>query len=210
MEWLARIGEIAKVPTKFTAVVAIVTGLLLFLPENLTQYLYLSQLKESFSTYISIAFLFSVGILLVEAALALYSFVRDKNRLRKKAKSEREKIANRMNSLDSAEQSVIREFLTKGHNTLKLPIGEPTVARLIHDGILYQVGEQGEKSRIGMLLPLAITEAAEELITFEVTGLSEYRIKDDEGNTVISEKGKAWSLENRPSYIRIVESDHTF
>lgn len=203
MEWLTKIGELAKLPVKFVAVVALVTGIVLFLPKNVSQVLYVSQLREDFGVYIAIAFLISSATLIIEAVTRIF------NQIRRQVENRQRKTATRkrLESLDSAEQSVVREFYLDGQSTIKLPIDNPTVARLIRDGILFQIGTLGQQSTVGLLFPLALSETAKNFLTAKELGLSQYIIGSDGDNWMVNDEGIQWIRESRPAFMQKVERD---
>lgn len=203
MEWLAKIGELAKLPVKFVAVVALVTGIVLFLPKNVSQVLYVSRLREDFGVYIAIAFLISSATLIIEAAVRIF------NHIRRQVENRQWKAATRkrLESLDSAEQSVVREFYFDGQSTIKLPIDNPTVARLVRDGILFQIGMLGQQSTVGLLFSLALSETAKNFLTAKELGLSQYIIGSDGDNWMVNDEGIQWIRESRPAFMQKVERD---
>lgn len=188
-EWIAKLVEFAKLPTKWIAAAALGTGLLLVAPAAILQRLRLLDIVSTHGTYIGVAFLISSSILAIELVAWLWSIVRAK---RKDAR-ERSRAARALQSIDHKERAVLREFFLHGQNTLDLPATHPVVAGLLEKGLLEQVGTYGEHSLVGLLLPLTIPPESRELLTYDFLQLPEGQPSAEDKERIFAE---------RPEFVR--------
>jgi len=124
MEWIGKIIEAIKVPAKFIFASFLASLVFIVLPEGLLKQLYLADFAKQYGQYVGVMCVISSSLLLVSVAVRIWSFV-----LAKKAEQKlRERIMERLNKLDKAEKSVIREFFIQGRDTIELPMDHPVVA----------------------------------------------------------------------------------
>jgi hypothetical protein len=110
-------------------------------------------------------------------------------------------ILEKLDQLDTAESSVIREFYFDGASTIKLPINNPAVAELLRQGVVEQVGSLGEQSMVGILLPLRLSKLVRERISPKHLGLSPFLIENPNSDWKITDEGISWVRNNRPSFM---------
>jgi hypothetical protein len=196
MEWIAKIIEAAKLPTKFIVVIFLVSLGLIFIPESGLTSMKLKSFADTYGLYVGITALSSGALLLIEASMAIW-----RNATNKIAKSKLKKqIADRMASLDGSEKSVLREFYLQGQNTIKLPVDHPVVAGLLNSGVVVLVGQHGRMSVAGMLFSMMISESAKHHITHE---LIDWPMGEP------TEQELRFICNNRPSFIsRIQLEEH--
>lgn len=163
MEWIAKVIEIIKLPTKFIVAIFLFCSVLTFSSDSFLESIGFSSFKEDYKIYISLGFLVSAILLTIE----LFSVIQRKRKLKKMIGKQRERIDRRLMTLDSSEKGVLREFYLQGQNTIKLPMDHPVVAGLLSAGILTQVGHHGRMSLAGMLISMRIADYARQNITLD-------------------------------------------
>lgn len=189
MEWLSKIVDIIKIPTKYFWIILIISLICLFLPDSWLNNFKLLELRNAYHLYISLAFIITFSIVTVESTLFIYKKIKSNCIL----KNYKKNLLNNLSRLDPQEQSVLREFFLQNQNTLRLPYDEPIVSGLIKKGILRIVGQLGEKSLAGVLLPIEINEVIKDYILPEQIHfpISNPLTKDDE----------EFLLNNRPDFM---------
>lgn len=167
MEWLKSLADINKIPTRIILLVWIISALLLFISdEQMTQFA-LQEFKKDYGKYFGIAFVTSSAFIILIFATWIINSINNE-RLKRKCKKV---IIESVNTLDPHEKAVLREFYIQGQDTLKIPMDNPTVSGLINKRILYQVGQYGQMSLVGMLFNFSIAKVARENLTPEILEL---------------------------------------
>jgi hypothetical protein len=189
VEWIAKIAELVKLPTKTIAAVALVTGALLAAPHVQLDWLHLSDFVSKFGPYIGAAFVGASALLTVEFFSWAAGVIKEK---RNKSRAS-ERTLKSLQLLDHAERAVLREFLIRGQNTLNMFVTEPVVAGLMEKGILEEVGVYMQQSYDGVARPLAVAHQLREKLTPEFLGLPAGAPTEEERLQII---------EQRPSFVR--------
>lgn len=167
MEWISKILDLTKIPTKFIFWIFLITGALLIFPEQWMVTLRLDEFLKDYGKYLGIGFIGSGALLIIQ----FFLWVRNKFRKSKQKRNIESTVQTSIENLDNHEKSVLREFYIQGKHTLHLPIDNPTVAGLMRKGILEVVSRNGEMSLVGMLFSVSITQLAESLINPQIVGL---------------------------------------
>jgi len=190
MDWIKSLFDINKIPPRIIILVGVISALLLFIPNDLLNQLSLKEFKIYFSKYIGIIFISSLAFIIIIVITWIIDYINDQ-RLQIKLKK---LIKDSINSLDPQEKTVLREFYIQHQNTLKMPLDNSTVSGLINKRIIYQVGQYGKTSLIGMLFNFSITETARELLTYEILELPINKPTENE-ITKLRNKRPKWMLE---------------
>jgi len=90
-----KILSILKLPLRIIVLLAIILGLLLFLPNNLIKTLKLEQFIEEYGKYIGITFLFSIGYIVVIFFPWIYKVIKFKGNSKKYI----ENLKNELNNI---------------------------------------------------------------------------------------------------------------
>ncbi|MBD3375743.1 hypothetical protein GF406_11960, partial [candidate division KSB1 bacterium] len=112
-DWMPKILDLLKLPTKLITVLCIVSGLLVLLNEELLQKLHLEKIESEYGVFIGVTFLISSALLILEIALWVWNKIRIfwlKNKLSQTALEE-------LRNLDAKEISVLREFYIQRQST---------------------------------------------------------------------------------------------
>ena len=196
MEWITKIPDLAKLPTKYFALISLVSGSLLLLPTSVLARLHLDSIPPPYGAIVGVVFLITTGLVVVNALSWVWNRIDAKRRKSKRDDA----LLEMLMSLDHAEQSVLREFYITGQSTIKMPMDTPTVAGLVSHGILQRVGTLGNYSLHGMMFSLRIAKTAQEMITPDILGLSEFQIPTDDGQLMMNDEGIEWIGKNRPEF----------
>jgi hypothetical protein len=168
MEWLSKLFDITKLPSKFFAWIALLAGCSLFLPARILALLQIDKLPTDYKPFIGAAFLASSAFLLINIAIWVWSKVVGWFRKR----GDLAKMVLTLTELDSNEKAVLREFFIQGANVIELPIDHPTVTGLTRKGIVTYAGQNGYRGLAGSVFPCQLTSHAKRLITIDLLGLS--------------------------------------
>lgn len=198
MEWISRIADLAKVPTKFVAAVALFTSLVMFSPAPVLENLSLLHLREQYGAYFGVAFLISFATLIIEAAVWIYHRVRRAILNRKL----RESVKHRLGNLDQSEKAVLREFFIAASRTIKLPVEQPAVSALLNAGVLEQATGLGSRTTVGSVFSLSLSDEADKQASPSVLDIQEFVFHTDDGKWGLNDEGQRWVMENRPSFMR--------
>lgn len=195
MEWITKIFEALKLPLKYIWLFSIISAFLLFSSKDLLKYFSLLDFRDDFRFYISLTFIVSTSLLIIEGV----SFSIKKIRKIFGYKKYREKVIENLSSLDPYEKAVLREFFIQAKNTLKLPYDHPIISNLIKKGLLKIVGNIAENSLAGMLIPMEINKEFKDLITSENIDLP--IIENDR----LTKEQEEFLINNRPDFLPEIE-----
>lgn len=196
MEWISKLIEAAKLPTRFILCIFLVSAALLCLPQSLIVSLHLKEFIEKYALYVGITVLTSGALLIVELFIYSWKAARKKIGLRKIRKSAIERVQN----LDPAEKGVLREFYLQGQNTIKLPMDHPVVAGLLSCGILNLVGRQGRMSMAGMLFSMKISDFVRGQLTYDLLELP---------TNEPTQREMEFLRDNRPSFMSSIQREES-
>ncbi|TWT98297.1 super-infection exclusion protein B [Stieleria varia] len=197
LEWLTKLSDVFKLPTKYVALLAFVTGAVLFSPQAILDKLHLSLIPATYGAVVGIVFLISSGIVLVNAWCEGVCIFRRRGSLARR----RSQVSSELENLDPVEQAILREFMLSGSSTLKIPMDNPAVVGLSAKGILERIGAYGNYSLDGMMFPFRISAVAEKHITPDTLGLAQFTVVTDDGKLTLTHEGFEWVDERRPEFV---------
>lgn len=198
MEWMSRIFDLSKIPTKFVGAIALLTFLVTYLPERFLESLNLLSFKEDYGSYFGLAFLVSLAVLSVEFIVWVFFLFRRAAIKRSVARS----VRDRLRDLDQSEKAVLREFIIASSRTIKLPIEQPAVSSLINAGVLEQAAVIGSRTMVGSVFSLTLSDEANKELSLDFLDLEGLYLNISGGGLRIKEEGWKWVMENRPSFMR--------
>ncbi|WP_394147433.1 superinfection exclusion B family protein [Shewanella atlantica] len=117
---------------------AIVSGVLLFLPKTLLSALNLEQAVAANSHFIGLGLIIGVAYLLTQ----VLNYFLDEAIGYLKTKRTTEIIEEKVKLLDPTERALLREFFLQGETILTLPQNEPAVTSLLSTNIIEHLGNQ--------------------------------------------------------------------
>lgn len=175
--------DFSKVPIKIFWLFGIVSGILLFAPEQFLEQLKLKEFETNYGMYFGIIFIVCTAFIILSLIYYVIKKINSYFFRKNLTKQLKEKIKN----LDPSEQSVLREFFITQRTTISMPMDHPVVSGLLDKYVLIRKSNIG----MGMYFPMAISKPAEKLLTEFDLGVRE-GMTDGE----ITEVGR-----NRPDWI---------
>lgn len=188
---LTKLFDITKLPSKFFAWIALLTGAFVFLPVTALDSLHLNRFPAEYKAYAGGAFAASTTLLLLNAAIWLWHYLRS----RYYSRVSRKMVNEALSELDLDEIAVLREFYLQGRHVIELPIDHPTVAGLRNKCLITIAGGTGYRDLAGSVFPVQLTSQAKKVMTHELLHLPQGRSQEDL-DKILSE---------RPNYIRQIE-----
>jgi hypothetical protein len=192
MSWISGIFEVHRLPVKALSWIFVFTGFLSLSPNSWAAKLGMASLVNSFRGYISAVFLASASILLVNLVIRVIGFAQAKLDHAKW----RSGLSKAISELDYSEKAILREFYIQARNSIQLPFNDPSVTGLRRKGIVKPIGNVGEYSYAGMLLPFAMTSETKEILGPEMIGLPPGEPTDEEIE---------WIRSSRPDFIKAIQ-----
>lgn len=197
MEWLSKIVDLAKVPTKFIGSVAVVCAIVFLLPASALERVALLQVREDFGQYFGLGLLISSSVLLIELGIWVYRIVRAHYAGRRL----KQHIREYLKGLDVSEKAVLREFFLASARTIKLPIEQPAVSSLMNADVLEQSASLGSRTTVGSIFSVSLSDEAEANLNPELVDIAQFVLHTDDGKWYLNEEGQQWVLNNRPSFM---------
>lgn len=151
-----RLFDWDKISTKLIFLLFLITGIILFIPDNYLHNLKLESFISEYGKYIGITFISTVGFLLVSFTSYIISIIRNK-RATIKIKST---IVKNINQLTYPEIFALREFFINGKSTLQLPFLDETIISLENKMIIYKASNTGVSTIRGQYWAYSISEYA--------------------------------------------------
>ncbi|WP_194571389.1 super-infection exclusion protein B [Vibrio anguillarum] len=170
---ISTITSALRLPKKTYFLGAFVSGMLLFLNDEMLQQLGLLSFKELYSMWIGIFFLITFGMSVIFLGESVFIYVKQSRDFRQKQverKLEEERIAAEvaqqeedkkkeevkeneryqriLERLDNYEKSVLREFFISQKNTEEFCFDDATVMGLIKKGVIKQVSNHAYQTDI--------------------------------------------------------------
>lgn len=194
MEWLAGLFDVSKLPFKIILWVAIISGILLFCPEDFLQNLKLDEFLDIYGNYVGIVFLAALGLVIIDTTLWISAHAKSRFQYRKW----RNNLLSELRNLDHSEKAVLREFYLQGRKAIELPMDNATVASLKRKGIIYLVGNLGHFSMAGMLASFCLSQEVLNALTIDMIDLPSGRP---------SEKDKERLIRSRPDFAKRIDEE---
>lgn len=132
------IKDLLTLPPKILAALAVGAGLILFLPNDIINKLYLVSFKEKFGFILGITFTISVSILLMSAFVFIINSILSSWLSKKRTKQYKQNLSK----LNMYEKSIIAALYERPDNTLSLPINKGITRKLTHYNIISPVSSQ--------------------------------------------------------------------
>lgn len=159
---ISTITSVLKLPKKAYFLGSIISGVMLFTTDEFLKKLSLLEFKKSYTLWIGIVFLLSIGMVLI--SIGDFLIEQYKTRKVKKAdaakkqqdeiEAEKKKAAKnevqkyKLQNIDGYEKTVLREFYIAQKNTIEMSFEDPAVIGLINKEVIRQVGNLGYRNNI--------------------------------------------------------------
>ena len=125
-------------PNKILGAIALATGMMLFMPTNILDLLYISQITERYGSIIGIIFIISLSIVIVSLIFSLSSLIR-KNYDDKRFP---EKTFRYLKNMSEEEKALVFSMYIAEGYMKDLPIHEGTVIELENTGVIVRTATQ--------------------------------------------------------------------
>ena len=138
----SKIADLLKLLPTYLLPMALVSGFLVFAPDDVLAVFGIQGFRADFRPWIGIVFLASAFVLLVRGGHDSFAWVKKKIVLRKSV----EQMQKRMHDLTPAEKDILRKYVAEETRTQRLRVGDGVVQGLVQVGVLYRstgVGETG-------------------------------------------------------------------
>lgn len=153
MEGMKMIPELLKLPVKIITALCIASGLILFLPNNIINKLYMINFKNSYGFVIGIIFVITLSIvacyLIFYLAPIIWNKLTHKHKT-KKIKARRKEI---MDNLNDNEREIINELMKQPDNTLELPFNTGIVKKLTYYNIISPTSSENYVDLFEPIIP---------------------------------------------------------
>lgn len=144
--------DLLKLPPRILAGLAIASGLLIFLPDNIINMLYMSELKVKYGFIIGSVFIVSISILVCYGIILVSKSIIRANNKRKLIVRRKEFLEK----LDYESRSLLREMMNQPSKTLELPMHNGTVIKLKHYNVITPAGTSHLVNPLDMRIPYFI------------------------------------------------------
>jgi hypothetical protein len=171
------IFDLSKLPTKLFLLFSLVSGFILFVEQPLLrEKLFLDILKKEYGWILGGLFILCSGLVVVNFSTYIFTVISRKIKMKR---AER-KFTLKIKTLDRFEKSVLREFILNQKKSIDLPMDDPTVAKLLHEGIL-EINRQfkGGSLVFGYKVSMSINELVIEHLKFQDLDLSDPPTKNE-------------------------------
>ncbi len=171
--------DLNKVPMKIIIFLFIVSGIFVFASNSFLKVLKMKEFQDDYGKFFGPIFIASIAFI----GLSIIYYFKEKFEEKIILKKNNKYIFNVLESLDSSEKSVLREFGIQQKNSVNMPIDNSTVAGLINKSILKRVSNIGD----GLYFPISLTKIAEDKINKSHLGINK-EMSEDELSDLISKR----------------------
>jgi len=161
MEWLTRIFEFLKLPTRIIAFSCLFSGLLFFIPKKIKDTLNLSAIVQEYGEYFGFAFLLSFVYLI----FIFVSYIIAKYKKYKLNKKFEDGIEETLEGLLYPEKCLLREFVLQNKSVIEVPIGSTEVVSLFNKGIVEYASNNIRSFIFGDFVCIQINNKAKKYLT---------------------------------------------
>lgn len=128
--------EVLKLPPSILGAISLASGLILFLPEEALNALYMVGFRDNFGSVLGPVFILSTSVLTVMLGVFIFKRIVDKvswKRINKKTEAY-------LLGADNTKTELIKEFLADETHTLSLPMNDGLIIELNGLGIISMAG----------------------------------------------------------------------
>lgn len=160
MNFEFNLADFFKLPTRIMSALSLASGMILFLPDNIVEKIYMTKFRANFGFIIGLVFIVSVSILLVTLIISSYSYIHHK-RFMKRFKA---KANENLQKLDEYQKAIIYGLYLEINHTDELPIYDGSVKWLEQNMMITKTTNQYAVSDLNnavfpyMLQPWVIEE----------------------------------------------------
>lgn len=132
------VTDFFKLPAKIIFSVAIATGIILFLPENILSKLYMLDFRTQYGFVIGLLFTISISLSFVSFCSNIYYYFKNKYNIKKFKSTQKERLQN----LDTYQKAIVYGLFKEDNHTAKLPLNDGGVKWLKHNLIIIETMNQ--------------------------------------------------------------------
>ena len=160
MKFDVNLADFFKLPTKIMFAIALASGMILFLPDNIVSKMYMVDFRNNYGFAIGLLFLISFSILVVTLLAGCYNYFHDKYSLKKFKATAKE----RLQKLDDYQKAIVYGLYIEDSHTDELPLHDGAVHWLEQNLIITKTTNQYAVSDLNnamfpfMLQPWAVEE----------------------------------------------------
>ena len=188
MEWLAKLFEFLKLPTRIIAFFAFVSGLLLFIPAKFIETLKLSDFIQEYGKYFGIAFLISSIYLLFIFIPYIINLIITKFKNFKAKRKFINSIEETLNGLSYPEKCLLREFVLQNKHVIEAPIENTEVVSLLNKGLIQYASKNVRSFIFGNFICIQINDQAKKHFTNDTYGLPNKETTEQDRRKVMQER----------------------
>ena len=127
-----------KLPTKIMFALALASGMVLFLPDNIVAKMYMVDFRNKYGFAIGLLFLISFSILAVTLIIGIYKYFSHKRSMKKFKATAKE----RLQKLDNYQKAIVYGLYMEDNHTSELPFHDGAVKWLKQNIIITETASQ--------------------------------------------------------------------
>ena len=160
MKFNFNLADFFKLPTKIMFAIALASGMVLFLPDNIVAKMYMVDFRNKYGFAIGLLFLTSFSILAVTLIIGIYKYFSHKHFMKKFKATAKE----RLQKLDNYQKAIVYGLYIEDNHTSELPFHDGAVKWLKQSMIIIETTNQYLVSDLNnavfpyMLQPWAVEE----------------------------------------------------
>ena len=160
MKFDFNLADFFKLPTKIMFALALASGMVLFLPDNIVAKMYMVDFRNKYGFAIGLLFLTSFSILAVTLIIGIYKYFSQKHSMKKFKATAKE----RLQKLDNYQKAIVYGLYIEDNHTSELPFHDGAVKWLKQSMIIIETTNQYLVSDLNnavfpyMLQPWAVEE----------------------------------------------------
>lgn len=129
--------DFLKLPPNILGALTIASGVLLFLPDNIAEKIYMIEFRNKYGFSIGIIFMVSSAILIVLLLSKVFHYFHDKTTSKKLVEAQ----TKYLNNMNHEKVAVIKQFINEPTHTLPLPYNNGLVIELQHFQVISPAGQ---------------------------------------------------------------------
>lgn len=138
MKFDFNLADFFKLPTKIMFALALASGMVLFLPDNIVAKMYMVDFRNKYGFTIGLLFLISFSILVVTLIIGIYKYFSHKRSMKKFKATAKE----RLQKLDNYQKAIVYGLYMEDNHTSELPFHDGAVKWLKQNIIITETASQ--------------------------------------------------------------------
>jgi len=184
MDYYGGIINFLKLPVKAILLIAIVSGLLLFLPEIFIQNLKLHDFLSEYGKYVGITFVITIGYIIIIVIPKLFILFLN---WRKKIKFYND-IEDCLSNLTYIERCFLREFIIQGKEVIEVPIDNTEFISLYNKGVIVIASQNVNRYVFGSYIFIRLNNIVKKKLSAQLLALQSEEPTENEKQNIMSER----------------------